>query len=636
MLSPSGDRGSSGKATNAVSENTIKGSKKPSLSAREQKKSTSKASYESGVEHGLAGRYEEAIKAFQGTIINEPSDADAHFGLGHALFNSGRWDEAAEAFKRVVAINPKDYEAYLYLGASYFRSGQYEQAIDAYKSAVLLKRQSSEARYNIAHAFLRMKLYEPAITYYQDVATFRPKSSEVYNDLGVAYGQSGQYEKAMEALKRAVSLDSGNAYAQSNLAITYYLLGKYSDAIKAIDRAGRLAPEDFVIQSNHKLAYEKLNGAEIASGEPVSLVNAGGQSTAEGMRWLSRSDVVLGIREKDESAKATEDSAPLVPRAAAPAAAVDGLTLSRSEMPSVTMPEGDAHSAAKPAVAPAKAETPVSNNVPAEETGAAFLVNLYRVGVGDVLDIRLLNESTDRSTLYAVLAGGVLEHPVVDKTFNAVGKTVEEIAAHIKSELHRRALQPDSGVLVNVREYASHVVMISGLVAQPGEKVIKREAIPLYVIVAAAQPLPEAARVTVTSYATGQTTHVALNDQATMNILVRPGDVIAVSKKLQEFYYVSGDVSNPGQKDFHEGITLTQAIMAAGGKLHKAQNATRAWTRSVLTVGVIAPSANREVSVTRANTDGRLVTTSYDLKDILSGKEPDPLVKAGDRIEVRR
>lgn len=562
----------------------------------------------------MAGRYDDAINAFQGAILYAPSDADAYFGLGHAFFNSGRWDEAAEAFKRAVVINPKDFEAFLYLGASYFRSGQYEQAIDAYKSAVLLKRQSSDARYNIAHAFLKMKLYEPAITYYQDVTTFRPNSSEVYNDLGVAYGQAGQYEKAMEALKRAISLDSGNAYAQSNMAITLYLLGKYGDAVKGFDRAAHLAPKDSVISSNHKLAYEKLNREGTASGELVSFVNTGGEDAAEGLRWLSRSDVVRGIREKDENAKATEAPVSAVPRAAAEPAA-DGTAPSRGEIRSVAVPEGEAQFAAKPAAAPAKAELPVPNPVPAEEEGAASLVNLYRVGVGDVLDIRPLNEDTDKSTLYTVLAGGLLEHPLLDKSFNAVGKTVEEIAAHIATELRRRALQTDPRVLVNVREYASHMVIISGLVAEPGEKVIRREAVPLYVIVAAAQPLPDAARVTVKSHATGRITHVSLNDQAAMNTLVRPGDVLTVSKKPQEFYYVSGDVSNPGQKDFHEGITLTQAIMAAGGQLHKAK---------------------REVSVTRADADGRLVTTMYDLKNILSGKEPDPPVEPGDRIEVRR
>ena len=39
---------------------------------------------------------------------------------------------------------------------------------------------------------------------------------------------------------------------------------------------------------------------------------------------------------------------------------------------------------------------------------------------------------------------------------------------------------------------SSHTILVSGLVKEPGPRIIKREAIPLYVVVADAQTLPEA------------------------------------------------------------------------------------------------------------------------------------------------
>ncbi len=137
---------------------------------------------------------------------------------------------------------------------------------------------------------------------------------------------------------------------------------------------------------------------------------------------------------------------------------------------------------------------------------------------------------------------------------------------------------------------------------------------PLYVILADAQPKPEAGRAVVTSYATGQRTEVLLDDQATLNTLVRPGDVIEVLTKRQQFYYISGKVGSPGEKEFRQGITLTQAILASGGLL----------------------SSSKTVLVTRQNGDGLLSTTTYAMQEVMSGKAPDPPLRPGDRVEVIR
>jgi protein involved in polysaccharide export with SLBB domain len=239
---------------------------------------------------------------------------------------------------------------------------------------------------------------------------------------------------------------------------------------------------------------------------------------------------------------------------------------------------------------------------------------VYRVGVGDVLDIRLLDDSPGRSTLYTVLAGGLLEYTPSGSSFAAAGKTTDEVAAHIRSELQRRAIREDPRVVVSVREYASHTVIVSGLVAEPGAKVLRREAVPLYVVVADAQPLPEAGRALVTTDAGKQSTEVALDDQAAMSTLVRPGDVISVLGRRQQFYYIGGKVEAPGQKDFHAGITLTQAILAAGGSL----------------------SASKTALVTRQTADGLLSATTYNLKQLMAGVAPDLTLQPGDRIEVVR
>jgi protein involved in polysaccharide export with SLBB domain len=71
-------------------------------------------------------------------------------------------------------------------------------------------------------------------------------------------------------------------------------------------------------------------------------------------------------------------------------------------------------------------------------------------------------------------------------------------------------------------------------------------------------------------------------------------------------------VKAPGEKTFRRGLTLTQAILIAGGLNGKA----------------------KEARLSRDSGNGFLVMTRYKLQDIDSGKRPDPVIQPGDRITV--
>src|SRR5215213_8785972 len=103
------------------------------------------------------------------------------------------------------------------------------------------------------------------------------------------------------------------------------------------------------------------------------------------------------------------------------------------------------------------------------------------------------------STLYSVVAGGVLDYPLLKDPLTVAGMTTDELSAQLVAELRHRNIYDKPQVRVGVREYASHAVLVSGLVGDPGTKIIQREAIPLYVIVAGSQPKPEAGRAVIMS-----------------------------------------------------------------------------------------------------------------------------------------
>ena len=239
------------------------------------------------------------------------------------------------------------------------------------------------------------------------------------------------------------------------------------------------------------------------------------------------------------------------------------------------------------------------------------LTEIYRVGVGDVLDIHLLNSANSRSTLFTVMDGGVIDLPMAGGTISVAGFTLNEIQNMIAVELRRRAV--GEKISVGVRQYLSHSVTVTGLVVHPGTRFLRREMVPLYVVLAESQLRNDAGRVVIMRAGTSNESH-DLSKQETLNLNVQPGDVITISGRPQEFYYIGGRINYPGQKPFQSGITLLQAILAAGGPTRQ----------------------ESKVEISREGSDGKLVTIRYNIKQIKAGEVEDPRLQAGDRIEVAR
>jgi protein involved in polysaccharide export with SLBB domain len=170
-------------------------------------------------------------------------------------------------------------------------------------------------------------------------------------------------------------------------------------------------------------------------------------------------------------------------------------------------------------------------------------------------------------------------------------------------------------IVVSVRDFASHLVTVSGLVAAPGKKALRREAVPLYALLAEALVLPEAARATVTRNSRPPMV-IDLKDPNHVATLITAGDVIKVSgppPAPTEFFFIGGAINSPGQKPFHTGLTLTQAILASGGT---------------------SSNAGERIKVSRLGNNGRLISHEYNLRRVQLGRAVDPVLQKGDRIEV--
>jgi protein involved in polysaccharide export with SLBB domain len=410
-------------------------------------------------------------------------------------------------------------------------------------------------------------LAQTAANYADTVRTVSPEAKaeakRLYKE-GVKYGLAGLYPQAIEILQRSIQLDPENANAHFALGHAYFDVKQYRDAIESLKMAVALDPKD--VEARDRLGL------------------------ARAMLW------------EQDNAKLTAQRQKAQPRPQ-PVAEQVAISVKVPATPEKTLDK-----------VPEK--TPETTRETSDEVNAAAkelaLTKIYRVGPNDVLDIRI-NDNASQSTLFTITASGLLEHPMLAEPMPAGGLTTDEIGSRLENELKRRALMDNPKVLVGVRDYASHTILVSGLVKDSGTKILRREAIPLYVVVADAQPLPEAARVTVLRNESNQTFDVELAESSEMNMLVRPGDVITLHPSVTQFVYIGGEVKLPGEKTYRRGLTLTQALISAGGVTSKA----------------------KEASIGRADGKGFLVVTKFKLKEIESGKVQDPAVKPGDRITIK-
>ncbi len=610
--------------------------------------------YRDGARFALEGRLAEAATAFRQAIALDSKNEHAYYSLGNVYSELGRWEDAIGVYRQAVSLNSRDGEAYNGLGIALSNNGLYGQSAAAFERAVGIYPKWGEPFFNLSQVYRKLgreaaaqEAYNQALRRRPDYAAHppltlltvkgksgvepmregglaaakgvevgsrlpnnnsrdrgaTPKSSEpekrattvkvespdvsarlnssdpkTYYNLGLKHGRAGRYEEAVAEFRQAIVLDKNNPEAYFALGSTYARLGRWRESVDAYEQAVRLDPKD-------EEAYERL-----------------GRSYAK-------------LRESAPPDEGADAGAAVGVRTAAPANASSAATAPREN----TAAHGAEVKTANPIVGQ-------NNNAAAERAGASSRpaaqpvldegidpTAIYRVGPDDVLEISMSNGQEPHTTSHTVTASGLLNYPPLAEPLKVTGLTTDEIASQLDARLKRSDAVANPEVTVAVREYASHAIILSGMVKDAGTKILRREGVPLYVIIAYAQPLPDAGQALVMSHATGRSSSIDLSDTGAMKMLVRPGDVITVQARTKQYFYIAGAIKEPGQKEFHTGLTLGQAILVAGGL-----------TSPLTTV----------VTIARQDSDGRLTMTKHDLTNIREGKSPDPLIQAGDRIEI--
>jgi polysaccharide biosynthesis/export protein len=203
----------------------------------------------------------------------------------------------------------------------------------------------------------------------------------------------------------------------------------------------------------------------------------------------------------------------------------------------------------------------------------------YRIGPGDVLDIRIYNRPQLSRDAVRVEGSGMIRMPLIETEIRAVCLTEGELAKEISTRYARyyKNLQVD----VFIKEYHSRQVAIIGAVNEQSRFELQRRVRLLELLTYAKGPSSKAGQTINIVHSTNSSPCKQTNetDESTAFSSYRLSDVLQGDPKSNPYLetgdivtlpeadqvYVVGNVFMPLTIPLKEPITLTRAIAMAGG-----------------------------------------------------------------------
>ena len=163
-----------------------------------------------------AGRYSEALGAFNSSLSINPNDANVWYNKGITLARLGRYSEALDAFNSSLSIDPNDADSWYEKGFALTYLGRYSEASDTQNIALSINPNNTNAWNNKGYALDRLGRYSEALDAFNSSLSINPNDANAWNNKGYALDHLGRYQDALDAYDKALSIDPNYAIAQVN------------------------------------------------------------------------------------------------------------------------------------------------------------------------------------------------------------------------------------------------------------------------------------------------------------------------------------------------------------------------------------------------------------------------------------
>ena len=163
---------------------------------------------------GKAGRWQEAVAAYEASLESFDREIKVYLDLGSALVHMGRQDEAVQIYQRGIRIAPDNWGPYVYIGDIYRERKDFEQAQYWYHRGI------------------------------QATGSAWP-----YIGSALIAEAQGAFDLAESRLRTALQVEPGNCEAWLRLGLLFQRQGKCAEAIVPLEEAVELSPRWWLYQA---------------------------------------------------------------------------------------------------------------------------------------------------------------------------------------------------------------------------------------------------------------------------------------------------------------------------------------------------------------------------------------------------
>jgi tetratricopeptide (TPR) repeat protein/thiol-disulfide isomerase/thioredoxin len=193
------------------------------------------------------GYYVQAAAWFQSALGDDPSSAEACYGLGSAYLSQQKTAEARKSLEQATKLHASYPDtlanAWNNLGLLATQEGQTDEAIRCFEEAVRLSPEHLIALNNLGNAYRLQKNWDEARKTFERALEISQDDPETNYGLGMVCAQVNDTTRAYEYLQRALKSRPIYPEALNNLGILYLRTERRDEAVASFEECIHVAPE---------------------------------------------------------------------------------------------------------------------------------------------------------------------------------------------------------------------------------------------------------------------------------------------------------------------------------------------------------------------------------------------------------
>jgi tetratricopeptide (TPR) repeat protein len=192
------------------------------------------------------GYLDQAEASFRLALRDDPSGAEAQYGLGSVYLKQEKTSAARDSFERAVKLTASYPDtlpnAWNNLGLLDTREGRTGEAIGCFQEALRLSPDHLVALENLGNAYRQQKRWGEARRTLERALAVRPRDPEANYSLGMVFAQTDETGRAYEYLQRALHSRPAYPEALNNLGVLYLRTRRRDEAVAKFEECIRIAP----------------------------------------------------------------------------------------------------------------------------------------------------------------------------------------------------------------------------------------------------------------------------------------------------------------------------------------------------------------------------------------------------------